>query len=174
MVTIVALETLRPAVQPNLLLLRLHADDGAAGLGEAFFGAAAVEAYLHDTAAPVLLGERHPTPERTARLLAPYVGYQGGGVETRGNGAVDLALWDLLGKRAGLPVVDLLGGPVRDRVRVYNTCAGPGYVRSSSRQVSENWGLGGPADRGGSRTWRRSCTARASWPGSCGPRGSGA
>jgi hypothetical protein len=41
---IVALETLRPSVQPNLLLLRLHADDGAAGLGEAFFGAAVVEA----------------------------------------------------------------------------------------------------------------------------------
>ena len=128
---IVALETLRPTAQPNLLLLRLHADDGATGLGEAFFGGAAVEAYLHDTAAPVLLGERHPTPERTARLLAPYVGYQGGGVETRGNGAVDMALWDLLGKRAGLPVVDLLGGAVRDRVRVYNTCAGPGYVRTS-------------------------------------------
>ena len=42
---LVAMETLRPAVQPNLLLLRLHADDGAAGLGEAFFGAAAVEGF---------------------------------------------------------------------------------------------------------------------------------
>jgi galactonate dehydratase len=147
LVKIVAVETLRPAMQPNLLLLRLHADDGGAGLGEAFFGAAAVEAYLHDTAAPVLLGAANPTPEGMARLLAPYVGYQGGGVETRGNGAVDLALWDLLGKRAGLPVVDLLGGAVRDRVKAYNTCAGPGYVRTSSRQVSENWGLaasGGP------------------------------
>jgi galactonate dehydratase len=145
-VKLVAMETLRPAVQPNLLLLRLHADDGAAGLGEAFFGAAAVEAYLHDTVAPVLAGAAGPTPEGVAGLLAPYVGYQGGGVETRGNGAVDLALWDLLGQRAGLPVVDLLGGAVRDRVKVYNTCAGPGYVRASSRQVSANWGLG---DAGG-------------------------
>jgi galactonate dehydratase len=141
---IVALETLRPAVQPNVLLLRLHTDEGLTGLGEAFFGAAAVEAYLHDTAAPVLLGAEDPTPERAARQLAPYVGYQGGGVETRGNGAVDLALWDLLGRRAGLPVVDLLGGAVRDRVRAYNTCAGSGYVATSSRQASDNWGLGAP------------------------------
>ena len=148
LVRIVALETLRPAVQPNLLLLQLHAEDGATGLGEAFFGAAAVEAYLHETAAPVLLDAASPTPEGAARLLAPYVGYQGGGVETRGNGAVDLALWDLLGRRAGLPVVDLLGGAVRDRVKVYNTCAGPGYVRSSSRQVSENWGLAAPGGPG--------------------------
>ena len=138
---IVALETLRPAVQPNLLLLQLHTDQGVAGLGEAFFGAAAVEAYLHDAAAPVLLGVEDPAPERTAGLLAPYVGYQGGGAETRGNGAVDLALWDLLGKRAGLPVVDLLGGAVRDRIKAYNTCGGPGYVGSSSRQASDNWGL---------------------------------
>ena len=141
---IVALETLRPAVQPNVLLVRLHTDEGLTGLGEAFFGAAAVEAYLHDTAAPVLLDAEDPTPERAARRLAPYVGYQGGGVETRGNGAVDLALWDLLGKRAGLPLVDLLGGAVRDRVKAYNTCAGPGYVAASSRQASDNWGLAGP------------------------------
>jgi galactonate dehydratase len=147
-VRIVALETLRPAVQPNLLLVRLHAADGLAGLGEAFFGAGAVEAYLHDAVAPVLSGAADPSPERVAGLLAPYVGYQGGGVETRGNGAVDLALWDLLGQRAGLPVVALLGGAVRDRVKVYNTCAGPGYVRASSRQVSENWGLADPGGPG--------------------------
>jgi galactonate dehydratase len=140
-VRIIALETLRPAIQPNVLLVQLHTDGGVAGLGEAFFDAGAVEAYLHDTAAPVLLGMEDPTPERAARLLAPYVGYQGGGVETRGNGAVDLALWDLLGKRAGLPVVDLLGGAVRDRIKVYNTCAGSGYVSTSSRQTSDNWGL---------------------------------
>jgi galactonate dehydratase len=140
-VRIIALETLRPAIQPNVLLVQLHTDGGVVGLGEAFFGAGAVEAYLHDTAAPVLLGMEDPTPERAARLLAPYVGYQGGGVETRGNGAVDLALWDLLGKRAGLPVVDLLGGAVRDRIKVYNTCAGSGYVSTSSRQTSDNWGL---------------------------------
>jgi L-alanine-DL-glutamate epimerase-like enolase superfamily enzyme len=59
----------------------------------------------------------------------------------RALGAVDLALWDLLGRRAGLPVVDLLGGAVRERVPVYNTCAGAGYVSRSSRQHSSNWGL---------------------------------
>jgi L-alanine-DL-glutamate epimerase-like enolase superfamily enzyme len=50
-VRITALETLRPAPQPNLLLVQLHTDDGLVGLGEAFLGAGAVEAYLHDTAA---------------------------------------------------------------------------------------------------------------------------
>ncbi|NBE93811.1 hypothetical protein FE391_07095 [Nonomuraea sp. KC401] len=52
---IVALETVRPAVQPNLLFVRLHTDTGLTGLGEAFFGARTVEAYLHESVAPVLL-----------------------------------------------------------------------------------------------------------------------
>lgn len=139
---ITAVETLRPAFQPNVLLLRLHTSDGLVGLGESFYGAGAVEAYLHESVAPVLVGLADAAPERVATLLTPYVGYQGGGVETRAKGAVDLALWDLLGKRTGRPVAELLGGPVRDDVAVYNTCAGPGYVSTSSRQESANWGRG--------------------------------
>ena len=140
---IAELETIRPAFQPNITLLRLRSADGLVGLGEAFFAAGAVEAYLHDQVAPVLLGLADPAPERVSALLTPYVGFQGAGVETRALGAVDLALWDLLGRRAGLPVVDLLGGAVRERVPVYNTCAGPGYVSLSCRQHSSNWGLDG-------------------------------
>ena len=139
---ITAVETLRAEVQRNVCLLRLHTDEGLTGLGETFFSAGATEAYLHDTVAPVLLGACDLLPERAAALLAPYVGYQGGGVETRAVGAVDLALWDLLGQRTGRPVVDLLGGAVRPELRIYNTCAGAGYVSTSARQEQGNWGLG--------------------------------
>ena len=138
---VTALETLRPATQPNVLFVRLHSDDGLVGLGESFFGARAVEAYLHESVAEVLLASTDVAPERIASLLRPYVGYQGAGAETRGNAAVDLALWDLLGQRTGLPLVRLLGGPVRDRIGIYNTCAGSGYIRTSNRQESTNWGL---------------------------------
>ncbi|WP_329519212.1 mandelate racemase/muconate lactonizing enzyme family protein [Spirillospora sp. NBC_01491] len=140
---ITALETIRPHVQPNLLFVRLHTDTGLIGLGEAFFGARAVEAYLHETAAPVLLAADEVNPGRISRQLTGYLGYQGAGAETRGNGAVDIALWDLLGQASGLPLVDLLGGAVQEDVEIYNTCAGPGYVSTSTRQESGNWGLSG-------------------------------
>lgn len=145
---ITQLETVRSPVQPNLLFVLLHTDEGLVGLGESFFGAEAVESYLHETVAPVLLGAADPAPEAVAQQLLPYLGYQGGGAETRGNAAIDVALWDLLGKRADLPLYVLLGGPVRDRIPVYNTCAGPGYVQRETRQVSSNWGLLGIEERG--------------------------
>lgn len=138
---ITAVETIRPKIQPNLLFLQLHTEDGRVGLGEAFFGGRTVESYLHESVAEVLLSTEDPSPEAMARTLTSYTGYAGAGVETRGNGAVDLALWDLLGQGAGLPLVKLFGGPVQESLPIYNTCAGPGYISRSTRQQSDNWGV---------------------------------
>jgi len=138
---ITRLETLRLDEFPNLLFVRVHTDRGVVGLGETFFGAKAVEAYLHESVAPYLLGKHPLHIDRHARALYGYVGYGGSGVETRGNSAVDIALWDLFGKVTDQPVYQLLGGPCRDRIRTYNTCAGYRYVRAAPQQRVDNWGL---------------------------------
>ena len=62
-------------------------------------------------------------------------------VESRAASAVDIALWDLFGKAVGKPLVQLLGGWTRDRVRTYNTCAGDRYMRKAETQSSRNWGI---------------------------------
>jgi galactonate dehydratase len=142
---ITQVETVRLGEFPNLLWVRLHTDEGLIGLGETFMGAAAVEAYLHETAAPKLIG-RHPLAiEAIARDLIGYLGWRGAGVETRGNSAVDIALWDLFGKAHGQPVAVMLGGKSRDSIRVYNTCAGYRYVRDARAQAVANWGVGDAA-----------------------------
>lgn len=138
---IASIETLRPSIQPNLLFVLVTTDEGLTGLGEAFFGARTVETYIHETAAPVLLAMDSPSPEKASLALRSYLGYQGAGAETRGNAALELALWDLLGKSTGRSLAELLGGPVRDSMRIYNTCAGSDYVRTTARQSSDNWGL---------------------------------
>jgi galactonate dehydratase len=143
---IVAVETVRTSVQANVLFVLLHAADGLVGLGETFYGASSVEDYIHETAALSLADEFSAAPARIARSLPSYVGYSGSGAEVRANSAIDIALWDLLGKRSGQPLRHLLGGPVVDAIPVYNTCAGGDYVRAEARQASSNWGLanGGP------------------------------
>ncbi len=142
---ITAVETLRLEEFPNVLWVQIHTDEGVSGLGETFFGARAAEAFIHETAAPRLLGRDPLAIERIARDLTPYVGYSGSGAETRGRSAVDVALWDLLGKRVGEPLFQLLGGLSRDRVRTYNTCAGYRYVRSNPDWSTEDWGHQGEA-----------------------------
>jgi L-alanine-DL-glutamate epimerase-like enolase superfamily enzyme len=141
-VKITAVETLRLQEFANLVWVRLHTDEGLVGLGETFMGAQAVEAYLHETVAPKLIGRDPRRIEAIGRDLANYLGWRSAGVETRGNSAIDIALWDLFAKSAGLPLADALGGRSRDSIRVYNTCAGYRYIRDSRAQAVANWHVG--------------------------------
>lgn len=129
---ITCLRTIRIAERPNLLWVEIETDEGLTGLGEAFRGAATVEAQLHDQAAPWLLGRDARAIEPVSRhLLTPYVGFGASSAEVRAASAVDIALWDLAGQRHGAPVHEMLGGACRDRVRAYNTCAGYDYNTSN-------------------------------------------
>lgn len=140
-----ALETIQLPGYPNQLYVQVHTDAGLTGLGETRNGAAAVAAWIHETAAPALLGRDPLAIEANWRALEPMLGFAGTGAECRGRSALDIALWDLLGQAAGLPLWQLLGGRVRERIPLYNTCAGPGYTRRIPRgagRLTENWNLG--------------------------------
>jgi galactonate dehydratase len=136
-----AIETLRLAEHPNLLWVLLHTGDGPTGLGETWFGAGAVEADIHDRIAPLILGEDPARIEHLNRRMRPYVGFCGTGAEMRALSATDVALWDIAAKDAGKPLCDLLGGRTRDRIQVYNTCAGPSYVSKTSAVRPDNFGI---------------------------------
>jgi L-alanine-DL-glutamate epimerase-like enolase superfamily enzyme len=138
---VIKVETIRPLDHPNLLWILLHDDQGNIGLGETYFGQTVIEEYIHSSIAPILLALKNALPEVAHLALTPSLGFQGGGVEQRALGGVDIGLWDLWGKRTDLPVVDLLGGGVRESIEIYNTCAGPDYVRKTTSQHTKNWGL---------------------------------
>jgi L-alanine-DL-glutamate epimerase-like enolase superfamily enzyme len=139
---ITAVETIRLTEFGNLIWVRLHTDEGIVGLGETFIGAAAVEAYIHESVAPKLIGRDPIQIEARNRDLGNYLGWRSAGAETRGNSAVDLALWDIFGKANGRPVCEMLGGRSRDAIRVYNTCAGYRYIRDTRSQKVDNWHVG--------------------------------
>ncbi|MBY8974867.1 mandelate racemase/muconate lactonizing enzyme family protein [Rhodobacteraceae bacterium NNCM2] len=137
---ITAIETLRPSHPATLIFVRLHTDEGLVGLGETWFGPETVEADIHARLAPALLGADSSRINDLARQMKPYAGAWGTGAEMRALSAVEIALWDLAGKRAGMPVCDLLGGRCRADIPVYNTCAGPDYVSKSSDVRPDNFG----------------------------------
>lgn len=140
MSTIIGLRTIRLPERSNLIWLEIATDDGLLGLGETFRGAAAVETVLHDQIAPWLIGRDARRIEAVSRqLLTPYLGFNSASAEVRAASAVDIALWDLAGKRQSIPVHEALGGAVRDCIRAYNTCAGYSYnTQSVQRRVVGN------------------------------------
>ncbi len=138
---VTAIETLRLGAFPNLLWVRVETDEGIAGLGETFYGAASAEGHIHEIIAPYLIGRDPRLIDRHQKELLGYVGFTGSGAEMRGRSAVDIALWDIWGKATNQPIHQLLGGRVRDDIRVYNTCAGYQYVQTEPVQGTANFGL---------------------------------
>ncbi len=137
---ITAVETLRPEEFPNILWVRLHTDADIIGLGETWYGAGAVEAHIHDTLAARLLGQDALRIEALNKdMVALPMAQSSTGVEYRAASAVDIALWDAFGKLCGQPVHQMLGGLCRDKVRIYNTCAGSGYGRTRNIRTVSNW-----------------------------------
>jgi L-alanine-DL-glutamate epimerase-like enolase superfamily enzyme len=145
-VKVTRIDTIESATYPNLLWLQVHTDDGLIGLGETFFGPAPVAAYVHQTVAPYLLGQDPRAIEKHAATLGSRTTHRSMGAEARGLSALDIALWDLYGQSVGLPIYRCLGGPVRERIRLYNTCAGYGYnifkAAKPGAGFAASWGMG--------------------------------
>ncbi len=146
---ITSIETLRLDSRPNQLWVEIGTDEGLTGLGETFWGAESVAAYIRQVAAPYLLGKDPLAIEGHARALRPRHGFRSNGAELRGNSAIDIALWDLMGKAHGAPLYTCLGGASRDDIAVYNTCAGYNYLKPAVRLAqsrSADWGAAAQAE----------------------------
>ncbi|MEU6700522.1 D-mannonate dehydratase ManD [Pseudonocardia sp. NPDC046786] len=123
---IVAAEVLLTSPGRNYLTLKITTAEGVTGWGDATLNGRelAVAAYLREHLCPQLLGRDPARIEDTWQYLYRGAYWRRGPVTMTAVGAVDLALWDIKGKAAGLPVYQLLGGAVRDRVRAYTHATG--------------------------------------------------
>jgi galactonate dehydratase len=118
------LEILR--VPPSWVWLKIHTDDGHVGLGEP---------YLENHPEPVIAEVQRLEPfllgqdprrieELWAKLYDVGIGYRGGPIKMSALSGIDIALWDLAGKIAGLPIHQMLGGATRDRIKMYRATGG--------------------------------------------------
>ncbi len=108
---------------PHWTWVRIETDSGHHGIGETYPRGEVEAAVIHSAAARALLGRDPRDIERIWADLYHTFDFQiAGGAEMRVLSAIDLALWDLLGKSLGAPVYRLIGGKANPRVRLYNTC----------------------------------------------------
>lgn len=147
---ITAIETAVPAgIMTNLVLLRIHTDEGFIGCGETYYTPHAIEGMIHDWMAERLLGAEATDIESHWRFLyerCTAFGFPG--AELRAISAIDVALWDILGQVCKQPIWKLLGGATQKKVRIYNTCGGPGYGTQKQRPAGAHPGWPGHGDEG--------------------------
>ncbi len=112
-------------VPPRWLFLKITTDDGFEGWGEPVIeGRAETVAAAVREAEPLLLGHEAGHIEDIWQMLYRGGFYRGGAILTSALSGIEQALWDIKGKALGVPVYDLLGGPVRERIRVYSWIGG--------------------------------------------------
>jgi mannonate dehydratase len=127
-ITITGVRTIVTAPEGvNLVVVRLDTSTpGLYGLGCATFHQrfAAVVAALSTHVAPLLIGQRVSDISEIGRMLDFSAYWRSGPVLNSALSGVDMALWDIAGKRAGMPVYELLGGRLRGDVPVYLHASG--------------------------------------------------
>jgi mannonate dehydratase len=123
---IVAADVLITAPGRNYVTLKVTTDEGLVGWGDATLNGRelAVASYLRDHVCPQLIGRDAHQIEDTWQYLYKGAYWRRGPVTMTAIAAVDVALWDIKGKAAGLPVYQLLGGAARNGVMVYGHASG--------------------------------------------------
>ncbi|HEY2481288.1 MAG TPA: D-mannonate dehydratase ManD, partial [Caulobacteraceae bacterium] len=116
----------------NFVTLKITTTDGITGLGDATLNGRekAVVAYLEEHVRPLLIGRDARRIEDIWQLLYRGAYWRRGPVTMRAIAAVDVALWDIKAKTAGMPLYDLLGGKSRDGVLVYGHANGADIVET--------------------------------------------
>jgi len=152
-------------------LVKVETDEGISGWGEAYsIGPDLSVGPIVDYIATWFIGEDPRRIEYLMMKTNQQFRFPPGGTGLAAISGIEHALWDISGKAAGLPVFMLLGGNVRDRVRVYQSIGGKTAEQAAeaAQRLNEKWGFTafktGPfrldpdADR-----WGRVCSAAADY-----------
>src|SRR5580658_8490120 len=115
----------------NYVVVKVLTDEpGLYGVGDATLNGRelAVATALKDHLAPLLIGRDPDRIEDIWQMLFRGTYWRGGPVLMTALAGIDIALWDIKGKRAGLPVYSLLGGKTREGVLAYTHAGGKDFV----------------------------------------------
>ncbi len=119
-------------IKPRWLFLKVHTDAGLVGLGEPILeGRALTCAQAVKEIEPYLIGKDPRQVVHHWQAIYRHAFYRGGPILTSALSGIDIALWDIKGKALGVPVYELLGGPTRNRVRVYAHAGTPERIKEA-------------------------------------------
>ncbi|MDR2932573.1 MAG: mandelate racemase/muconate lactonizing enzyme family protein, partial [Oscillospiraceae bacterium] len=109
------------SVWRNLILVKVETDEGITGIGEATLRnhEVAIKSAIDAHITPYILGE---SPYIVSKLFDKFFSkdaWRGGAVFLSAISGIEIALWDIIGKKAGQPIYNLIGGKHHQRIRTY-------------------------------------------------------
>src|SRR5207245_7089833 len=117
-------------VKPRWLFLKVNTNAAIVGLGEPILeGRALTCAQAVKEIERYLIGKDPRQVVHHWQAIYRHAFYRGGPILTSALSGIDQALWDIKGKALGVPVYELLGGPTRQRVRVYAHAGSPQRIK---------------------------------------------
>ncbi len=122
--------------RPGRLLVRVFTDEGITGIAEGSRGYGVFSAYLDEIIKPLLVGMDPLQPRRIWELLSLGDGERATRLPSQIVGSIDVAIWDIMGKAAGMPLHKLLGGAARTEIPLYWS-RGSGWRKSPGEMLEE-------------------------------------
>ena len=122
--------------RPGRLLVRVFTDEGLVGISEGSRGLGVFRAYLDEIIKPLLVGMDPLQPRQIWDTLSLGTGERATRLPSQIVGSIDVALWDIMGKAAGMPVYSLLGGAARTEIPLYWS-RGSGWRKSPGEMLEE-------------------------------------
>jgi galactonate dehydratase len=108
------------SILPRWLFLKVSTDEGISGWGEPIVeGRAETVRAAVDELSDLLIGKDPRRIEDLFQIMHKGGFYRGGAVFSSAISGIEQALWDIKGKALNVPIYELLGGAVRDKIRVY-------------------------------------------------------
>ncbi len=121
---------------PGGTILQVHTDEGVTGISEAGRNFSVVKTWLEDFIKPLLIGNDPCQPKKIWERLSLGQGQQATRFPCQIVGAIDIALWDITGQCAGMPLYTLFGGANRTTIPLYWS-RGNGWSKSPEQMLDE-------------------------------------
>lgn len=135
-------------VKPRWIFLKVHTDAGITGLGEPLLeGRARTIATAISEIEPYLIGKDPRRVVHHWQAIYRHAFYRGGPILTSALSGIDQALWDIKGKALGVPIYELLGGPTRNRIRIYSHARSPEDIKQGIEKGFRSFKTGVGKDR---------------------------
>ncbi|MAF53388.1 MAG: galactonate dehydratase [SAR202 cluster bacterium] len=117
--------TMPPGVQNNYVFVKVSTDEGLVGWGESSIGATSVAGVVEEFGDSIIGKDPHRIEEHWQHMYHLYHNIRGGPIQMAAISGIEIALWDIKGQALGVPVYELLGGAMRDKVWAYGRFDGP-------------------------------------------------